>query len=91
MSTLVIAYKQQISSLKAAIEMMEEDWGIYTNQPGFEFCESKLAKSLAQSNYVSPWGEPGCFVKPVLKDMYIAMTNEMISSLERKIKELEHE
>lgn len=80
----------QKSALEIANGLMIRDWGIHTNQAGFDFCESKLAKVLTKEDYVCPFERPvNGLVKPLLCELYIKMNLSIIDSIERKIKELE--
>lgn len=77
----------QIQALEYANKMMSTNWGIYTNEPGFKFCDMEFAKKLVGKDYVCPFSSPvNGMLKPVLRDLYIAMNEEMIKELKRQLK-----
>lgn len=79
--------KSQIKALEYANEMMSTNWGIYANEPAFKFCEMEFTKRLTGKNYVCPFSSPvNGMLKPALRDLYIAMNNEMIKELKRQLK-----
>ena len=80
----------QIYALKKANELMIDGWGTFTNEAGFLFCDSEVAKELADSIYVSPFSAPiNGQIKPLLMNLYIQMNNSMIETLEYRIKKYE--
>ncbi|BBC78327.1 hypothetical protein KNT65_gp166 [Escherichia phage EcS1] len=86
------ALNNQINALKRAIEMMKEGWGEYANQAGFQFCDSSLAKQLLETDYVCPFTPPiNGQLKPLLMELYIQMTADMIKRLEQKLEKIENE
>ncbi|WPK17778.1 hypothetical protein [Escherichia phage FL18] len=77
----------QIKALEYANKMMSTNWGIYTNEPGFKFCDMEFAKKLVGKDYVCPFSSPvNGMLKPALRDLYIAMNEEMIKELKRQLK-----
>lgn len=77
----------QIQALEYANKMMSTNWGIYTNEPGFKFCDMEFAKKLVGKDYVCPFSSPiNGMIKPALRDLYIAMNEEMIKELKRQLK-----
>lgn len=85
----VILIKTQIASLQCANEMMDENWGTYTNDPGFRMADHPFMKKLLGKNYICPFEAPyNGGAKPFLLDMYKAMNNEMIKELERRLEQL---
>lgn len=85
----VILIKTQIASLQRANEMMDENWGTYTNDPGFRMADHPFMKKLLGKNYICPFEAPyNGGAKPFLLDMYKAMNNEIIKELERRLEQL---
>lgn len=85
----VILIKTQIVSLQRANEMMDENWGTYTNDPGFRMADHPFMKKLLGKDYICPFEAPyNGGVKPFLLDIYKAMNNEMIKELERRLEQL---
>lgn len=85
----VILIKTQIASLQRANEMMDENWGTYTNDPGFRMADHPFMKKLLGKDYICPFETPyNGGVKPFLLDIYKAMNNEMIKELERRLEQL---
>ena len=83
------AINDQIQALKRANELMHENWGTYTNESGFKFCESKLAQKLTGKDYVCPFASPiNGMIKPLLMELYIQMNESMIESLKYQLKAL---
>lgn len=81
--------RDQINALKKSNDDMERYWGTVTNQAGFDFCDSQVAKNLAGKDYVCPFSSPiNGALKPLLKDLYIQMNKSMIDCLEYEIKQL---
>ena len=77
----------QFQALEYANKMMSTNWGIYTNEPGFKFCDMEFAKKLVGKDYVCPFSSPvNGMLKPALRDLYIAMNEEMIKELKRQLK-----
>ncbi len=77
----------QIQALEYANKMMSTNWGIYTNEPGFKFCNMEFTKKLVGKDYVCPFSSPvNGMIKPALRDLYIAMNEEMIKELKRQLK-----
>lgn len=78
----------QIKALEEyANKMMSTNWGIYTNEPGFKFCDMEFTKKLVGKDYVCPFSSPvNGMLKPALRDLYIAMNEEMIKELKRQLK-----
>lgn len=89
---LINALTHQIESLKIANQRMSENWGTYTNGPGFEAANHSFMKALLEKDYVSPFEAPfNGGVKPFLADMYKEMNLEIIKDLERKIETIKNE
>ncbi|AKU43933.1 hypothetical protein CPT_Merlin287 [Citrobacter phage Merlin] len=83
------AINNRIHALTRANEMMHENWGTYTNESGFKFCESELAKKLTGKDYVCPFASPiNGMIKPLLMELYIQMNESMIESLKYQLKVL---
>jgi hypothetical protein len=77
----------QIQALEYANKMMSTKWGIYANEPAFQFCNMEFAKKLVGKDYVCPFSSPiNGMLKPALRDLYIAMNEEMIKELKRQLK-----
>lgn len=77
----------QIQALEYANKMMSTNWGIYTNEPGFKFCDMEFTKKLVGKEYVCPFSSIiNDMLKPALCDLYIAMNEEMIKELKRQLK-----
>lgn len=77
----------KIKTLEYANKMMSTNWGIYTNEPGFKFCDMEFTKKLVGKDYVCPFSSPiNGMLKPALRDLYIAMNEEMIKELKRQLK-----
>lgn len=86
MTPVIAALKMQVESLKGFNQMMKDGWGTFTNQPGFMMAESTFMKNLLGTEYICPFSAPfNGGAKPFLMDMYIAMNEEIIKDLERKI------
>lgn len=84
--------KIQIGALKRANEMMKEGWGTFTNEPGFKMADSLFMKKLLETDYVCPFTPPfNGGAKPFLMDMYIAMNEEIIKELERRLEKLDEQ
>lgn len=83
------ALNTQINALKRANEMMESNWGTYTNDPGFKMVEDPNFLKMAGAEQLSAFSAPfnGC-AKPFLAEMYKLMNEEMIKELERRLKVL---
>lgn len=87
MTPVIAALKSLIESLKEFNQMMKDGWGTFTNQPGFMMPEHPFMKKLLEVEYISPFTAPfNGGAKPFLMEMYIAMNEEIIKDLERKIK-----
>lgn len=83
------AINDQIQALKRANELMHENWGVYTNEAGFKFCESELTQKLTGKDYVCPFASPiNGMIKPLLMELYIQMNESMIESLKYQLKVL---
>lgn len=77
----------QIQALEYANKMMSTNWGIYTNEPAFQFCNIEFTKKLVGKDYVCPFSSPvNGMLKPALRDLYIVMNEEMIKELKRQLK-----
>ncbi|EFY2708352.1 hypothetical protein DMH77_09675 [Shigella sonnei] len=77
----------QIQALEYANKMMSTNWGIYANEPAFKFCDMEFTKKLVGKDYVCPFSSPvNGMLKPALRDLYIAMNEEMIKKLKRQLK-----
>ncbi|AFO10780.1 hypothetical protein ECML134_254 [Escherichia phage ECML-134] len=77
----------QIQALEYANKMMSTNWGIYTNEPAFQFRNIEFTKKLVGKDYVCPFSSPvNGMLKPALRDLYIAMNEEMIKELKRQLK-----
>lgn len=77
----------QIKALEYANKMMSTNWGIYTNEPAFKFCNMEFTKKLVGKDYVCPFSSPvNGMLKLALRDLYIAMNEEMIKELKRQLK-----
>lgn len=76
----------QIQALEYANKMMSTNWGIYANEPAFQFCDMEFTKKLVGKDY-GPFSSPvNGMLKPALRDLYIAMNEEMIKELKRQLK-----
>ena len=42
----------QIQALEYANKMMSTKWGIYANEPAFQFCNMEFTKKLVGKDYV---------------------------------------
>lgn len=79
--------KNQIQALEYANKMMSTNWGIYANEPAFQFCDMEFTKKLVGKDYVCPFSSPvNGMLKPALRGLYIAMNEEMIKELKRQLK-----
>lgn len=86
------ALNNQISALRRANEMMRGGWANYTNESAFKFCDMEFAKKFSGKDYVCPFSAPvNGMLKPALSELYIAMNEDMIKELERKLKEIKYE
>lgn len=86
----LITLKIRRGGLQRAIKMMQENWGVFTNEAGFKMAEHPFMKKLLDTDYICPFSGPfQGGAKPFLMEMYILMTEEMLKEVERKIKEIE--
>lgn len=82
--------KIQRKSLQRSLEMMDDNWGTYTNEAGFKMADNKFMKTLMDKEYICPFSHPfNGGAKPFLAEMYKIMTEEMIKDIDYYIKELE--
>ena len=47
--------KIQRKSLQRSLEMMDNNWGTYTNEAGFKMADSKFMKTLMDKEYICPF------------------------------------
>lgn len=82
-SLQIEAIENRINDIKHLNIMMEDNWGTYVNQPGWDALEHEYIKDISDNTYRVRDG-----LKPFLRDMYIAMNKEIISSLEYQLRKL---
>lgn len=64
----------QIQALEYANKMMSTNWGIYANEPAFQFCDMEFTKKLVGKDYVCPfsspnkWNDKTCFTRSLYCD-----------------------
>lgn len=79
----------QIEALKIANDMMEDDWGTFTNATGWIALDTDFIRNLSAPH--STWQKCGNDMKPFLRDMYVHMNDSMIAGLLRHAKQLRSE
>lgn len=78
------AIETRINHIKRLNSMMEDNWGTYTNQPGWDALEHEYLNRISdKSMFKNMEG-----LKPFLCDMYIKINNEIISSLEYQLRKI---
>ena len=78
--------KIQRKSLQRSLEMMDDNWGTYTNEAGFKMADSKFMKTLMDKEYICPFSHPfNGGAKPFLAEMYKVMTEEMIKDIDKSV------
>ncbi|ADO19609.1 hypothetical protein [Escherichia phage P479] len=77
------AIENHINHIKHLNTMMEDNWGTYVNQPGWDALDHEYIKDISDNTYRVREG-----LKPFLRDMYIATNKEIISSLEYQLRKL---
>ena len=80
------AIESRIQDIKRLNHMMEENYGMYANQPGWDALDHEYIKDISDNTYRVREG-----LKPFLRDMYIATNKEIISSLEYQLWKLHDE
>ena len=77
------AIENHINHIKHLNTMMEDNWGTYVNQPGWDALDHEYIKDISDNTYRVREG-----LKPFLRDMYIATNKEIIGSLEYQLRKL---
>ncbi|EHY3472231.1 hypothetical protein A2_gp254 [Shigella phage A2] len=82
------AIENRIQEIKRLNHMMEKDYGMYANQPGWDALDHPYLVNLGKGDTLAIMSHG---LKPFLRDMYIKMNEEIISSLQYQLRKLEDE
>lgn len=86
----LILLKIHRRALTRFIEMMEDNWGMYTNEAGFKMAEHPFMKELMGVEHISVFSAPFTGgAKPFLAEMYKEMSLSMLKDIEYYIDKLE--
>lgn len=78
------AIENHINHIKRLNAMVEDNWGTYVNQPGWDALDHEYIKNISSKTIHGNMEG----LKPFLRDMYIATNKEIISSLEYQLRKL---
>ena len=82
------AIEAHINHIKRLNHMMEENYGMYANQPGWDALEHPYLVNLCKGDKLALIRDG---LKSFLRDMYIKMNEEIISSLQYQLRKLDDE
>ncbi|VCU43326.1 hypothetical protein MAR005P1_00130 [Escherichia virus vB_Eco_mar005P1] len=82
------AIEAHINHIKRLNVMMEENYGMYANQPGWDALDHPYLVNLCKGDTLAIIRDG---LKPFLRDMYIKMNEEIISSFQYQLRKLDDE